>query len=319
MISAKDFDFKQIVFLVTKEGQKLSFKNDNLIITDKNDKVIHQSTCYRLFAIFIVGNITITSGLIQRSKKFGFSIVMMTVNYRPYQVISSTGEANVMLRRKQYNYDSALAAQQLVKNKIENQRNLLKSKRHKTDFDQKNIQKINQILSNINNQNSIAAIIGAEGSAAKDYFECYFDNVEWKGRKPRIKPDMINALLDIGYTQLFGYVESILRIYGFDLYCGIMHKQFYMRKSLVCDMVEPFRVIIDKQVRTSINLKQFQEEDFKVINDKWCLEYKKSSQYSNIFMKAILEYKNDIFLYVQSFYRAFMKEKLDTDFPVWNY
>ena len=33
-------------------------------------------------------------------------------------------------------------------------------------------------------------------------------------------------------------------------------KEFYMRKSLVCDLVEPLRPIIDQQVKKSINLKK---------------------------------------------------------------
>lgn len=68
MMSVNDFNSKQILLLITKEGQKLSFKNENVIITDSNNTIIHQSTCYRLFAIFILGHITITSGLIQRAK-----------------------------------------------------------------------------------------------------------------------------------------------------------------------------------------------------------------------------------------------------------
>lgn len=317
MISAKDFKFKQLVFIVTKEGEKLSFKNDNLIIMDKDNKIIYQSTCYRLFAIYIVGNITITSGLIQRARKFGFSIVMMTVNFRPYQTISTTGEANVLLRQKQYAYASIKAAQQLTRNKIINQRSVLIDKRNKTIADKNNIAAMYKILSLIENQKSIAEVMGLEGKAARYYFESCFDNVEWNGRKPRIKPDMTNALLDMGYTQLFCFIESLLAIYGFDLYQGIMHRQFYMRKSLACDMVEPFRIIIDMQVKKGINLEQFKEKDFKVYNGKWCLDYKNFSKYSNIFMKAILDYKNDIFLYIQKFYRTFMKEKLDTDFPMW--
>lgn len=30
----------------------------------------------------------------------------------------------------------------------------------------------------------------------------YFDNVQWNGRKPRIKSDYVNVVLDIGYTML---------------------------------------------------------------------------------------------------------------------
>lgn len=75
MLNANDFKKKQIIFLFTNEGDKLSFLNDNIIVKNKEGEIKYQSTCYRLFMICVVGNISITSGLIQRSKKFGFSIL----------------------------------------------------------------------------------------------------------------------------------------------------------------------------------------------------------------------------------------------------
>ena len=35
MMSANDFNSKQILLLITKEGQKLSFKNENVIVKTK--------------------------------------------------------------------------------------------------------------------------------------------------------------------------------------------------------------------------------------------------------------------------------------------
>ena len=80
----------------------------------------------------------------------------------------------------------------------------------------------------------------------------YFDNVQWNGRKPRIKSDYVNVVLDIGYTMLFNIVDAMLQVYGFDTYYGVFHKCFYMRKSLVCDIMEPIRPIIDYEVRKAI-------------------------------------------------------------------
>ena len=55
--------------------------------------------------------------------------------------------------------------------------------------------------------------------------------------------------MDIGYTYLFNFIDALLRLYGFDTYLGFYHKEFYQRKSLVCDVVEPFRCIIDKNTK----------------------------------------------------------------------
>lgn len=72
-----------------------------------------------------------------------------------------------------------------------------------------------------------------------------------------------------------------------------------MRKSLVCDLMEPIRPVVDYQVRKSINLGQCKENDFEIINNRWCLKYKSNPQYIQFLMNAILEYKDDIFLYIQ--------------------
>lgn len=101
------------------------------------------------------------------------------------------------------------------------------------------------------------------------------------------------------HTMLFNIVDAILQVYGFDTYYGVFHKCFYMRKSLVCDLMEPIRPVVDYQVRKSINLGQCKENDFEIINNRWCLKYKSNPQYIQFLMNAILEYKDDIFLYIQ--------------------
>lgn len=131
----------------------------------------------------------------------------------------------------------------------------------------------------------------------------YFDNVQWNGRKPRIKSDYVNVVLDIGYTMLFNIVDAMLQVYGFDTYYGVFHKCFYMRKSLVCDIMEPIRPIIDYEVRKAINLGQCKIDDFEKYNEHWCLKYKNNSQYIQFLMQAIMEYKDEIFMYIQSYYR----------------
>ena len=142
----------------------------------------------------------------------------------------------------------------------------------------------------------------------------YFDNVQWNGRKPRIKSDYVNVVLDIGYTMLFNIVDAMLQVYGFDTYYGVFHKCFYMRKSLVCDIMEPIRPIIDYEVRKAINLGQCKIDDFEKYNEHWCLKYKNNPQYIQFLMQAIMEYKDEIFMYIQSYYRYFMKMKSVSEF-----
>ena len=98
MLELPDFEKKQIVLVFLSRGEKVSFKNDNLIIKDKQGKIKYQSSCYRLFVLCVVGHITVTSGLLQRSEKFKFSIVFMSHNLRVYGVWTSETKGNVIRR-----------------------------------------------------------------------------------------------------------------------------------------------------------------------------------------------------------------------------
>lgn len=316
MLNANDFKKKQIVFLFTNEGDKLSFLNDNIIVKNKEGGIKYQSTCYRLFMICVVGNISITSGLIQRSKKFGFSICLMTTTFKVYEILGARMEGNTLLRKHQYEYTENDIGRKIEQNKIKNQSQILKNIRGKNQIIKEGIELLDKMVVQLEQQLEYLEVMGIEGNAARVYFSRVFDNVDWKGRKPRIKNDYVNVTLDIGYTMLFNIVDAILQVYGFDTYYGVFHKCFYMRKSLVCDLMEPIRPVVDYQVRKSINLGQCKENDFEVVNNRWCLKYKSNPQYIQFLMNAILEYKDDIFLYIQQYYRFFMKRKSVSEIPV---
>ena len=320
MMDQMDFKSKQIVFFVPMEGDKLSFKNDNLIVTDKEGGIKFQVTCYRVFIVFILGDTTITTGLINRANKFGISLCFMNRNMKVYKFMAARMEGNTYLRKRQYEYAGLEIGQYIILNKVSNQRNALMNLRKKTELQKEAIEKLDQHINRLKEKNlDLQTILGIEGSASRTYFPQIFDNVVWKGRKPRIKNDYLNATLDIGYTILFNVIDALINVYGFDEYKGVLHTNFYMRKSLVCDLMEPFRPMIDYSIRKYINLGQIKAEDFKIDNHKYILEWKNSSKYAKLFLSVILENREDIFLYLQSYYRMFMRQKDISEYPFYEY
>ncbi len=316
MMSTRDFEHKQIAFVFTTDGERISFKNDNLVITDKDGKVKHQSTCYRLFALFICGDFCLTTGLLERSKKFGFTIVFMNPNLRITSILPSKAEGNVLLRKKQYVYDKTEIAAHIIANKIHNQTFLLKKKRKKTEEEKNVIAKLEQFEKDVLKPNLTGQeIMGIEGISAKLYFKTLFAEYNWTSRQPRVKHDITNTLMDIGYTILFNVINALLEMYGFDVYVGILHTQFFHRKSLVCDLEEPFRPIVDFAILKALNLGQVSEKDFWKNQNQYILPWKNSKKYLGIILEALLEYKNEIFIYLQSYYRAFMRDKTIDEFP----
>lgn len=316
MMSLSDFKQKQIVIALLNHGEKLSFKNDNVVITDADGKIKHQSTCYRLFALFIVGHISITSGLLQRSKKFGFSITLFSYGLIPYGVWQYKSEGNFLLRQKQYKYNSPDLARHIVFNKIAQQILQLEKRRNASVELKRAIAKLYEYRDRLSDEVlDFQAILGLEGVASRLYFSHMFDNIEWNGRMPRTKKDITNLLLDIGYMLLFHIIDAMLNLYGFDTYKGVYHKEFYQRKSLVADIIEPFRPIVDYRIRKAFNLGQVNPSDFDVINGQYRLFGDKAKPYIKWLLEAILEYKNEMFVYVQQYYRAFMQEKTLGAYP----
>lgn len=314
MLTEPDFIVKKVIAIFPKNGDKIIFKNDNLVITDYNNKIKIQISCYKIFAIFIIGGFSLTTGLIEKSKRFGFSIVFFTTSFRVYEVINFKMEGNTLLRKKQYINDKDInIGKYLIINKIENQRDTLKKMRDVECLD--GILLLNENISKLlSNDLNLYEIMGIEGTAAKVYFNRIFKEFNWNGRQPRVKRDEINLLLDIGYTILFNYIEAILNIYGFDIYKGNLHREFYKRKSLVCDIIEPFRPIIDYRIRKGYKLNQF-NYDYTQKNGQYNLNWKQSEEFLQIILQEIIDYRVEIFRFIQSYYRWFMKDKLMSDFP----
>jgi CRISPR-associated protein Cas1 len=235
--------------------------------------------------------------------------------FKVYETINFKMEGNTLLREKQYTNENRDAiGKKIIINKIENQGHILKALRIKETKEDINI--LQQYIDKLNIMDgNNYEIMGIEGIASKVYFNRIFKDFNWKGRQPRVKRDEINLLLDIGYTVLFNYIEAILNIYGFDIYKGNLHREFYKRKSLACDMIEPFRPLIDYQVRKVYMLKQVDKWHFTNDNGKYQIDFKDSAEFVGIILRIILEYKESMFEYIQQFYRWFMKEKNLEYFP----
>ena len=314
MLSEPDFIAKKIIMVSPKDGDIISFKNDNIIVKDSNNTIKLQLSCYKLFAILIVGGFTITTGIVERSKRFGFSILLFTYSFKLYEIINFKMEGNTLLRKRQYTSQRRdEIGKQIIINKIENQRDMIKKIRNIENTESILILDKN-ILNLVKNQFNNYEIMGIEGIASKVYFKKIFDNWDWKGRQPRVKRDKINLLLDIGYTILFNYIEAILNIYGFDIYVGNLHREFYKRKSLVCDIIEPFRPIVDYKIRKAYNLGQLNYE-YTENRGQYNINWEDSSKFVMLILEEIIQNRVVIFRYIQQYYRWIMKDKDIKEFP----
>lgn len=91
---------------------------------------------------------------------------------------------------------------------------------------------------------------GMEGSAGRAYFGCLStlmpEKYRFQGRSKRPAQDPFNAVLNYGYGILYSRVEKACILAGLDPYVGFMHTDNYNKKSLVFDLIEPFRIFAEQ-------------------------------------------------------------------------
>ncbi len=138
MMSFPDFQYKQVIVHVAGgSGERLRFLADNVVIEDKDKKCILRHSCHRIFALFIVGEVTVTSVLIKQAKRFDFPIILMSGNFRVIARLNNGAEGNTLLRRKQYELcgRTMQIARELIAQKIANQMALIKALRYQAAED----------------------------------------------------------------------------------------------------------------------------------------------------------------------------------------
>ena len=322
MFTHKDIEYRSIFVINCIHERSLRVSNGELLLEEQVEdsdkmKTLTKMPFQKILALFVIGHIRVTTPLIEKCQKFGVALVVLKPSLRPVFFWANAAEANFLLHQRQYSMDKEdiTIAKVIVENKLRNQLKALADTRKKdetTNFSRSTINSCMQIVPEVNDYESL---MGMEGSAAKAFFKAFYQDHEWHQRRPRTKCDALNATLDIGYTMLFNYMECFLRMFGFDLYVGIYHRLWFKRKSLVCDIMEPFRPIIDKAVRTAWNRKQFSENDFVIQKGEYRLKHEKNGDYCRVFFDALIPYKTDVFKYVQSYYRCFMGKKSVKQYP----
>lgn len=136
-------------------------------------------------------------------------------------------------------------------------------------------QGMNQFIPRLKKAKDLNEILYAEAIAAKLYFDSWSfpGKFNWTGRHGRSlnvnAVDPINAVLNLGYGLLAQGISEILLERGFEISIGFMHysEQNYWNQ-LSSDVMEPYRIMIDKEVKNMIENSIFEPEDFIFTKDR---------------------------------------------------
>lgn len=83
-----------------------------------------------------------------------------------------------------------------------------------------------------------------EGHAAKVYFNALF-GMEFVRRS---SPDPVNAALDYGYSIILSAFNREVTANGYLTQLGLFHENVFNQFNLSCDLMEPYRPLIDERV-----------------------------------------------------------------------
>lgn len=145
--------------------------------------------------------------------------------------------------------------QYVIKRKIENQLEILKHFNKSKDVIDTIEQFSNEVLP--------GDIKNREGLAAKMYFRELFGSSFIRGQ---LSP--VNSALDYGYTIFINKMNRVIASKGFLPYLGIHHRGEYNGANFACDLVEPFRPVIDSWVIENMMQADFlsREDRIELIN-----------------------------------------------------
>ncbi|MCL2599025.1 MAG: type II CRISPR-associated endonuclease Cas1 [Firmicutes bacterium] len=99
-------------------------------------------------------------------------------------------------------------------------------------------------------------IDNVEGRAAAWYFRHIFEEVgnltdrqkDWEGGFTRDKPCIVNSALNYGYTLILSTFAKEIAACGYLTELGIWHKGGENAFNLASDLMEPYRIVVDRMV-----------------------------------------------------------------------
>ena len=95
-------------------------------------------------------------------------------------------------------------------------------------------------------------VTNREGHAAKVYFNALF------GKEfTRSEENVTNAALNYGYSIILSAFNREIVAHGYLTQLGIFHDNMFNHFNLSCDLMEPFRILIDRRVE-AMKLTDFQ-------------------------------------------------------------
>ena len=226
--------FRTVV--ITKQS-KLSYKNRYLSVkSELEENYIHLSEIDTIIVDSIA--VSISSYLLKELADNKINIIFCDEKHNPFGELNSFYSSHntskkILIQTKWNNKQKDELWSLIVKNKIINQA-LLLNKIKSENYD---------LLMSYVSEVRVGDKTNREAHSAKVYFNSLFTKSFIRNAN-----DNINAALNYGYSILLSNFNKEIINNGYLTQLGIHHKSEFNQFNLACDLMEPFRPIIDNFV-----------------------------------------------------------------------
>lgn len=264
--------------VINTRGSYLRKKHNCFLI--KNEDRLFEISAEKVDSILITTSATISTDAIEFAIENNIDIIFLNKYGSPYgRIWHPKLGSTTLIRRRQLELGALPEGFVLVRGwiarKLRNQIEYLKGlkKNHPTQRDvlEEHIVAMESLYANLLTLSGTIAmhrerVMGIEGMASVRYFAALSEVLpeKWRfaGRSRDPARDAFNCLLNYSYGVLYSHVEKGCIIAGLDPYVGLLHTDSYNKLSFVFDLIEVFRISMDRTVMGLFAKRQVKESLF---------------------------------------------------------
>ena len=259
------------VKLLRGYGVSINLKNNKIILKNGSHDITGESEKEEWFVnkmpyekIVISGKGYVSTEAISLLSKKNINVLLTDTYGNPISYMNNVMSSNTSTRYRMGQYQTfsdpvkrEYLQKWILSEKLQSQINFLKS--IEVDDVLEGVKRLQKYKDTISNVKEYRELLSLETKSGRIYFLNYaklipskydFDSRRGGGLAMRKNNagDIINALLNYGYTVLAGEICKFVNGLGLDAYYGFYHKSHISFQALVYDLIEPFRWLVESSV-----------------------------------------------------------------------
>lgn len=250
--------------IINTFGTSLRRKGDRLVIRSPSAERPVEISAHKVQSLVIATGVHLSSNVVHLASEHNIDVVFLDKSGQPTARVWQTKMGSTAaIRRRQLEAADTEEAMRFVRGwigkKITNQLEFLRELEHRRPESKEAFasplatlaqcaEKVAACTGTVDEQRN--TLMGLEGAAGRAYFACLGqlmpEEYRFTGRSRQPATDAFNAMLNYSYGVLYSLVERALILAGLDPFVGFLHTDNYNKRSLVFDMIEPFRILGDR-------------------------------------------------------------------------